>query len=110
MPGLFWELSHLFPPVVPLPTWSRPGLKQLGCEADSRAAGVAQGWWGQGSCPQMQVTPPLAALEPAGQSGLAGAGGEGEASAGVCVLCQALTPHSSMYQLIHVKAVKERLL
>lgn len=27
-------------------TWTRPGLKQLGCQADSRAAGVAQGWWG----------------------------------------------------------------
>lgn len=62
----------------------------------------------------MQVTPPLVPLEPAGQSGLAGlqpgAGDEEEASAGVCVLSQALTPHSSTYQLIHTKALKERLL
>lgn len=100
------------PPVLHLPTWTRPGLKQLGQQADSRAARVTQCWWGQGSCPQVQVTPPLVLLEPAGEPGLAGlqpgVGGEEEASASVCVLSDTLTPHDSVCQLIHMKALKER--
>lgn len=59
---------------------------------------------GQGSCPQVQVTPPLVLLEPMGECDLAGlqpgAGGEQEASASVCVLSHTLTPHDSMCQLI----------
>lgn len=72
-------------------------MEQLGCQADSRAAGVA---------------PRLVLLEAAGQSRVQDCSQELEVrrrlqQVFVC-LSHALTPHQSRQQLILTKALKER--